>query len=249
MSDLFESLPFQFYLCMQLTKEVTSIAPFLIPFLKMSCVYFVLWLPEDQPSITAAFVKALPILSLIWFVCLQGVTGEVHHSYNRRILIGLVFSVIGDVCLVWQEHMLLFLLGMVCFGFAQVSYILAFGFAPFGFKELVTCFTLGVPGMCLLIRDLPSFLFYPVFLYGIVLLFMNWRSLARFSINDEIPWRKIFAACGACLFLISDTFIALNKFVASVPGERTIIMVTYYAAQLCLSLSVVNSRLRTLNRS
>lgn len=63
----------------------------------------------------------------------------------------------------------------------------------------------------------------------------------RFQLKGEIPWRKILAACGAILFVISDIVLAVNKFCWPVVGERYIIMVTYYAAQLCISLSAVNS--------
>ena len=182
-------------------------------------------------------------------MCLQGVTGEAHHSYNRKILTGLVCSAVGDVFLVWHDQDLAFLFGMLCFGCAQVAYILAFGFAPFGLKELVACTVLGSPVVSVVVTGLPSFLLYPILSYGLLLFIMNWRALARFSIKDDIPWRKIFAACGACLFVISDSCIAVDKFVWAIPGERTIIMITYYAAQLCLSLSVINSRLRVVNRS
>ena len=63
----------------------------------------------------------------------------------------------------------------------------------------------------------------------------------RFNLRGDIPWRKIFAACGATLLVISDTFLAINKFCWPIAGERYIVMVTYYAAQLCIALSVVNS--------
>ena len=211
----------------------------------MSCVYFVLWLPEDQPSITTAFVKILPILSLVWFVCLQGVSGEAQHSYNRKILVGLLFSIVGDTVLVWQQDIVMFLGGMLCFGFALLAYICAFGFTPFGLKELVGCSFIFAIASTILAMTLPSPLVHLVLSYAFILLLLNWRSHARFNIKGEIPWRKIFAACGAGLFFVSDFCIAINKFVYEVPGERAIIMTTYYAAQLCLSLSVINSRLST----
>ena len=215
----------------------------------MSCVYFVLWLPEDQPSIAAAFVKILPILSLIWFVCLQGVSGKAHHSYNRKILAGLLCSIIGDIVLIWQQELLLFLAGMLFFGIAHCAYTYAFGFAPFGLKELVACVLIYSPIYVVGWVTLPTVLIGPVFIYGAILLVMCWRSLARFSIKGEIPWRKIFAACGAFLFFFSDLCLALNKFVFEIPGERAFVMITYYAAQLCLSLSVINSRLSTHSKA
>lgn len=229
-----------------MTKEVASIAPFLIPFLKMACVYFVLWLPEDQPCISSAFVKALPILSLIWFVCLQGIScsRDPSHSYNLKILFGLVMSCCGDVSLIWQNNdEVFFMLGLACFLIAHVCYTLAFDFTPFGVKECVIMSLLAVTMFSILLPYLSGVMLYAVFVYGLILWLMSWRSLARFSLKWDIPWRKIFAACGAILFVLSDSILAVNKFMMRVPWERQLIMTTYYAAQLCLSLSVVNSRL------
>ena len=210
----------------------------------MACVYFVLWLPEDQPCISAAFVKALPILSLIWFVCLQGISGDPSHSYNRKILFGLVFSCLGDVSLIWQNmDEAFFMLGLGFFLVAHIAYTLAFGFSPFGVKEFLLLSVITGAMFSIVLPPLSGMFFYAVLFYGILLWLMSWRSLARFSLKWDIPWRKIFAACGAILFVISDFFLAVNKFVMPLPWERQVIMTTYYAAQLCISLSVVNSRL------
>lgn len=127
----------------QLSKEIKSTAPFLIPFLKMSCIYFILWL--DQGSFPAAIVKCLPLLSLIWFVCLLGVSDPHTHRYNRRIVAALTFCCIGDFCLVWAEvDDIFFLLGLAFFAVGHLLYTFAFGWTPFGLKEFVFSFSGGV---------------------------------------------------------------------------------------------------------
>ena len=219
-----------------------SIAPFLVPFLKMACIYFVLWLPEDQPTITTAFVKCLPILSLIWFVWLQGISG-ISNSYNRKILVALVFSCVGDVLMVWATDKLVLLAGMATFACAQVAYIIAFGFSPFGLKELTLCLLILAVIYAVILPYVSGALYYGCVVYGLLLAGMSWRALARFNLKGDIPWRKIYAACGAILFTISDSTLAVNKFLWPVPLQREVIMTSYYAAQLCMSLSVVNSRL------
>ena len=225
-------------------------APFLIPFLKMSCVYFVLDLPTNDPSLAAAaaFVKALPVLSLAWLVCLQGIgIGEPpnHYiTYNRWILCGLLFSSAGDILLTWQIEEIYFILGMIAFACTMVCYITAFGFSPFGLKEFIFCFICVLLVLATLIPCMsPGLFLYLVPLYAVLLAIMCWRSLARFSLQRDIPWRKIFSAVGALLFVISDFVLGINKFCFSVPFHHHAIMCTYYAAQLCISLSVINSHL------
>ena len=40
---------------------------------------------------------------------------------------------------------------------------------------------------------------------------------------------------GALLFILSDSLIAINRFVAPVPMASYFIMITYYLAQLCIT--------------
>uniref|UniRef100_A0A7N9IC49 Uncharacterized protein n=1 Tax=Macaca fascicularis TaxID=9541 RepID=A0A7N9IC49_MACFA len=44
-----------------------DVCRWLSPFILSCCVYFCLWIPEDQPSWVAALVKCLPILGLAGF--------------------------------------------------------------------------------------------------------------------------------------------------------------------------------------
>ncbi len=222
-------------------------APFLVPFLKMACVYFLLDLP-NQPLVTKAFVKALPILSLVWLVCLQGVglgrPSSDFITYNRRILCGLLFCCLGDVALVWQEKEFYFVLGMVAFACAHVCYIIAFGIHPFGLKELIPCLLVCVLVLSAVIPCIASgVLVWAVPVYVVLVACMAWRSLARFTLRGDIPWRKIFSAVGAFLFATSDLILGLNKFCLTVPFEHELVMVTYYSGQLCIALSVINSHL------
>ena len=43
------------------------------------------------------------------------------------------------------------------------------------------------------------------------------------------------------LFVISDSVLSYDMFVAELPYSHSIIMLTYYSAQLGITLSVVNS--------
>ncbi|KAK2833629.1 hypothetical protein Q5P01_017518 [Channa striata] len=90
----------------------------LLPFFLSTAVYFYLWTPDSPASITAAGVKSAPILLLAAVVLIwngsQSVLGVVG---------GLIFSAVGDCCLIWPEH---FLHGMGAFAAAHLLYSLTF---------------------------------------------------------------------------------------------------------------------------
>ena len=120
--------------------------PFLVPFLKMTSIHFILLL--DKGSFPAAVVKCLPLLSLIWFVCLLGVSDPTTHRYNRVIMTALVWCCAGDFFLVWsEENEIYFMLGLGCFAVGHFVYTLAFGWTPFGVKEFLFTFSVGIPAL------------------------------------------------------------------------------------------------------
>lgn len=166
------------------------------------------------------------------------------NRYNQWIIAGLITCALGDAVLVWQEvDDILFLLGMFFFGFGHVFYISAFGLTPFGVKEFFFASAIAVPALKLLAPCLEYPLSYIVPVYGCLLSMLWWRAVARFNLKGDIPWRKIYAALGASLFIISDTILAINKFCTPIPYEAPLIMFTYYGAQMLIAFSIINSRL------
>ncbi len=73
---------------------------------------------------------------------------------------------------------------------------------------------------------------------------MLWRALSRlqvFSKDVDWTWPRLCCSLGALFFVISDSVLSFNMFIVEVPYSHPIIMSTYYAAQLGIALSVVNS--------
>lgn len=88
----------------QISFQVKSEGPKLVPFFKATCVYFVLWLPTSSPSWFSALIKCLPIFCLWVFLLAHGFSFLGAHSSARKILAGLIFSALGDAFLIWQEQ-------------------------------------------------------------------------------------------------------------------------------------------------
>lgn len=74
----------------------------LSPFLLTCAVYFLLWIPQDQPSWISALVKCLPVLCLVAF--LQAARSA--RGYRALLQAALLCSAAGDACLLWPEAFL-----------------------------------------------------------------------------------------------------------------------------------------------
>ena len=179
------------------------------------------------------------------YVFYHGIKDTTACFYNRGILVGLTFSLAGDILLVWQDTSELFFLGgMGAFGLGLLAYTVSFGFRPFGVKELVLAlFVHGI--LCaMLLPCLHGFMRVAVMVYSLLLMILAWRAMARFTLKDlDIPWRKMYACAGAVLFVASDFVLAYDKFCGGVMFEHEIVMTTYYAAQGCIALSIINHNL------
>lgn len=227
---------------MRFSSFVNNVWPKLIPFFITVTVYFVLFIPQTSPSLWAMAVKCAPIISLMLFVVLQGIGLTDDYRFSRRILIGLVFSSIGDAFLIWQN---LFIFGMAAFGLAQVSYIHAFRFDPL--KPMTGCCVYVSCG-ALLLYILPGtkgILTYGLPVYSTLLATMTWRAIARIHwVGSQCSWPELCCSIGAVFFALSDTFIGLQMF-SGFGSLQVYIMTTYYIAQLGIALSTVNSKQST----
>lgn len=221
-------------------QVVKSVGPKLVPFFKTVAIYFVLYIPSDQPSLFAVVIKCLPIFSLIAFVLLHGMSLGEEYAYSRRILLGLVMSVAGDAMLVWEDF---FVHGLVAFLVAQILYISAFGFRPFNVYVATVAYCLGTLGCYLLVPGTTGVVSFGLPVYTMLLMTMVWRAVARVQLFQELwTWTKLCSCLGGVLFAVSDTFIGFNTYYSPIPYAQAMIMVSYYAAQLGISLSVVDSK-------
>ncbi|XP_054565957.1 lysoplasmalogenase-like [Eptesicus fuscus] len=195
----------------------------LSPFLLTCTAYFLLWIPEDPPSRVGALVKCLPVLSLVGLLR-AGPGGR----SSLRLQVALLLSALGDACLIWPES---FLYGALSFGLAQLLYACAFGFSPLRPGLLLPIVLASLPFSGLLLLHLPPDLVLPLSAYALALSTMLWRGLAR---GGSARW-------GALLFTASDSLLSWHTFIRPLAHGRLLIMATYYAAQLLITLSAFQS--------
>lgn len=146
------------------------------------------------------------------------------------LFLALVFSWGGDLALMYEDY---FLLGVGSFLLTQLMYIVIFikGFSkPFKISWAKTGLV-AVYGCVLFYFLLPNAgeLIIPIFVYGLTLLTMVATALMR---DQDSPDRSyLLVAIGSVFFLLSDSMIALDKFVTDIPLGDILIMATYLIAQ------------------
>ncbi|CAK8697898.1 unnamed protein product [Clavelina lepadiformis] len=231
----------------------TYFGPRLVPFLKTACIYLVLVPEINPPTIVVAVLKCLPTLTLCIFVLwYDGFSFTSKNQYSRCVLAGLLLSMLGDFCLVWADEGY-FLHGAASFAVAHVMYICAFGLKPLRPSLYVKMLPLMAVVYWYIYNGLTDTgLKVAVLCYIMIILFMNWRALAKIKCLDDVragvngsshkKWTELVACLGAISFCISDTCLAINRFHSDVPHQRWIVMTTYYLAQLGIALSVVKNR-------
>lgn len=168
------------------------------------------------------------------FIILIAVVGlKQTDSYGWLILIGLFFSVIGDVFLLSSSR---FLMGLISFFIAHIFYIIAIGCNfKIGFSSGLA-FILVVIGLIFFLllrkevmREGGVSLLSAVLLYICIICTMMY-----FSISSEQP---IIIVAGA-LFFLSDAILAWNLFIRNFNWGEHMVMITYYSAQYLFAISL-----------
>ena len=183
----------------------------------------------------AGVLKPVPIVILAVLVALG--TGTVGPGYRALVVAALVFSMIGDICLLFPER---FTLGLASFLVAHVLYLAAF--APAGPWDLTAWLWL-VPFALfalLMFAYLSPYLGAKrgaVALYITVIALMGWRAVVRATAPDVPAPSGALAAAGALIFMVSDGVLAVDRFAHRFRIAEAIVMATYYTAQVLIALS------------
>jgi len=193
-----------------------------------------LWAVYRGPRGLAYLAKPMTT-TLIGSLALSA-TPQVSPFYQRAIVVGLLFSLAGDIFLMLPTDR--FVAGLVAFLLAHVAYGVAFGqvvswppWTPWG---------LGLLLYALVIYRLlwPTLgqLWPAVLVYLLAITAMAWLAVAM---ADQLGTPgTMLAAVGALLFVISDSALALNRFRGRFWSADLIVLSTYYLAQWLIARSV-----------
>ena len=172
-------------------------------------------------------------------------------STKKWLLLALTFSWIGDIILLFaNKSEMYFILGLVSFLIAHILFILLFiKQKSEGNYSKNWSFWFGFITVLVYLGSMLSLLFpklgdlkIPVSVYAFIISLM-----LIMAIKGYFSWQKpmnILILIGALFFVISDSFLAINKFYNPILSANFIIMFTYIIAQYCITAGVLKLNLK-----
>lgn len=178
---------------------------------------------------TEGWAKPAVMVGLIAVALALGATGS---ATGRLVLVALLLGMVGDVLLL-EDTQPRFLGGLAAFLVGHLAWVAAFvtsgldrpGLAWVGAAILVIALVAGR-------RILPAALAEG----GAVLTAAVAAYMAVIGGMAVLGWATgdVLVGLGAALFVVSDTVLALGKFVDERPWTRRVVIVTYHLAQALL---------------
>jgi len=184
-------------------------------------------------------LKPLSTLIVIAVVCLSLLQPERNLTYTVGVLLALMFSLAGDVALMFEEKRGALLAGLGSFLLAHVTYAVVFTMLGRVSWWDVACaggLLAAGAGVYALLRAKLGILRIPVIVYIVVISIMVSRAIATLSGPAFGTGQAMMIAAGAVLFYISDAILAVCRFRR--PWRyRRISLAFYYGGQLLIALA------------
>ncbi|MGB5435439.1 MAG: lysoplasmalogenase [Maribacter sp.] len=212
-------------------------------FLSIFCLIVILdlWVGSIGEDAWRHFTKPLILGALIAFFASNG--RSLGKGTYILTLLALIFSWFGDVFLMYESiSSKYFVAGLVSFLTAHVLYSILF------FKVGKSSLNKAFWAVLILLLIYGAFLFtwiqdglgalkIPVIFYITIILLM---ALLAFGRKGKVPTHSFtLVFIGALFFIVSDSVLAINKFLTEVPYSHIIIMGTYATAQFMITKGIL----------
>lgn len=197
-------------------------------------------------ELTTLTIILKPLATLL-VILIPMVFSKNQTKYKTHIVFGLIFCLIGDVLLLFNS---MFIFGLIAFLIGHLIFIKAFilidGFLV-NYKSLALL-VLYACGFFWFIKNDLGDLLIPVIFYMTCILFMAWQGINLFLSKSNYFSKLILSA--VCLFVLSDTILAIDKFKMELHFANELIGITYWTAITLIALSTIyftsqNARNRT----
>ena len=183
--------------------------------------------------------KPLIMFSIIAFYYLQ--SQKTLERQGILMMIAFTFSWLGDVFLMFSGE-IFFMLGLGSFLMTHLFYIYVFSRnkekANWSARIFIPILSISV--FSLIYNHVEKGLLIPVLVYMLAISLMAITASER-KTNTE-SFRFVFV--GAILFLISDSFLAIEKFAYKIPVSTLLVMSTYVLAQYFIATGFLKQSLK-----
>lgn len=180
----------------------------------------------------------------IWFFLNSRRYGD---RFTLLVQAGLFFSLIGDIALMFQDvDPFNFIIGLGAFLLAHLCYGMSFIINITNTEGEGWMLSSAIAAVILLcavyfgldiVPVLDETLVLPVIAYIGIISFMG--ISAAFRHTRTFPRSFWLVMCGALLFMLSDTLLALNRFVRPLPWAGVTVISTYAAAQFLIAFGAL----------
>ncbi len=192
----------------------------------------------NMPLIRVISKCALLPLLLLYLI----ITGSGHHQspFKKMAMLALFFSWLGDILLT-QDGTIFFLMGMVAFMLTHVlNGVLLIRLQSFRMKGAswigILIAFVAISTVFYWLHDYLGTFLIPIVIY-MLLIAAVW--VCSFNLSNHTAYRPTainFFIPGMFLFVLSDSLLALNKFLFHFPARWDLwVMITYALAQLLLT--------------
>lgn len=162
---------------------------------------------------------------------------EADPRYRALVVAGLAWSAIGDACLMFEGDRA-FMGGLGSFLIAHLLFVVAFLSASPDWTPPLWSAVFALYGLVFFVWLLPRAgnLKIPVTIYGTALMAMAIFAAARWQVRADPS--AVLALGGACLFVVSDSALAVRQFVRPYREAQSLILGTYWPAVGLIAASV-----------
>jgi len=180
------------------------------------------------------------IVASCGFLAVAFFGGALQSRYGKILLLGLALSFLGDAFLIGDSKQA-FLAGLSAFLLAHVAYVAAFAVKGVNVRWVgiaaLPVIAIAVVVSAWLLPHTPPELTLPVQLYTAVI-----SGMVIAAIGTRGKGGSLLIVVGALLFFLSDLSVASLRLVQADFPHYVWGLPLYYAGQLCLALSVSQSR-------
>ncbi|WP_443938996.1 lysoplasmalogenase [Pedobacter sp. MW01-1-1] len=200
-----------------------------------------------ENALAVGFIK--PLITIVLMAWVWSAT-QLKGRFHKRVLMGLLFALAGDVALLYQGvDPKFFMYGLAAFFLCHVFYIRAFALDHWSNPEqknpyfLWAVGVLGIfcVGLFFYLQPHLGGLQFPVLAYAIVISVMAIMAINRYGKVNITSFKLIMY--GSLFFVFSDTVLAVSKFVNPIPQSSSLIMASYMIAQYLIAYGTVERKL------